>query len=57
VGQLEAIPGGGQHHGMIADDIPSTDGMDTNLGAGTFSRHSNASVASILLIIKVISLI
>lgn len=57
MGQLKAISGGGQHDGVVTDDISPSHGMDTHFVAGTFSRHPDTSVTGILFIIKVIGLI
>lgn len=57
VDQFQSIPGGGQHDGVVTDNIATADGVNSNLAPGSFAGHPDASMAGILLVLKVISLI
>ena len=57
VNQFQAVSGGCQKDGVITDNITAPHGMDANFAPGALSRHPDASVPGILLVIKAISLI
>jgi len=45
VGQLHALAEGGEHDGVVSDDVAAAEGVDADLGLGAFAGDALAAVA------------